>query len=394
MRRPAAPAAACSRQRATAAPASSQHGGAAARRDGGVERHVGAAGLEHGRAAPTSESERALERAGATTRLGPDAQRAQAAGQRGWRGASSSRVGQRARRRATTATASGVARRLRLEQLVQRRVDAEAAPRCRSTRRAAAGARSADSSGSARQRRLGRRPRPPRSRALEVAEHALDRRGVEQVGVVARAQPMQAAAVARRAASGRTSTAVGASTRSGRSGKPRQLERRALGRVLQDEHHLEERAAVEVALRLQLLDQLLERQVLVGVGAERDLAHPRRAARGTSGRPTGRSRSTSVLTKKPISPSISARLRPATGVPTHDVVLAGVAAQQRLEGGQQRHEQRGALAPAERRAALAASVGGEREARTRRRGRSAPAGRGRSVGSSSSAGAPASCRRQ
>ena len=46
-------------------------------------------------------------------------------------------------------------------------------------------------------------------------------------------------------------------------------------RVLQHAHDLEERRAAEVALRLQLLDQLLEGQLLVGVGAERRLAHPR-----------------------------------------------------------------------------------------------------------------------
>ena len=60
------------------------------------------------------------------------------------------------------------------------------------------------------------------------------------------------------------------------------------------------------ALGLQLLDQLLERQVLVGVGAERDLAHP--AEQLAEGRVARQSsvRSTRVLTKKPISPSISA----------------------------------------------------------------------------------------
>ena len=50
---------------------------------------------------------------------------------------------------------------------------------------------------------------------------------------------------------------------------------------------------------------LLERQVLVGVGAQGHLAHPRQqlAERGS---PDRSARSTRVLTKKPISPSISA----------------------------------------------------------------------------------------
>ena len=50
-------------------------------------------------------------------------------------------------------------------------------------------------------------------------------------------------------------------------------------------------------------------------------------------------RSTRVLIKTPMSFSVSTRFRPATGVPTHDIVLTRVAAQQYLECRQQRHEQ-------------------------------------------------------
>ena len=82
---------------------------------------------------------------------------------------------------------------------------------------------------------------------------------------------------------------------------------------------------LEVALRRQLLDQLLERQVLVGVGRQRRLAAPARAAPRSSASPGRSVRSTRVLTKKPISPSISARLRLATGVPTDEVRLPAVA---------------------------------------------------------------------
>ena len=57
----------------------------------------------------------------------------------------------------------------------------------------------------------------------------------------------------------------------------------------------------------QLLDQLLERQVLVRVGAERRRRGPRAAARRSSASPPRSARSTRVLTKKPIRPSISAR---------------------------------------------------------------------------------------
>ena len=47
-----------------------------------------------------------------------------------------------------------------------------------------------------------------------------------------------------------------------------------VGEVQHVEEDLEERRARQVALRLQLLDQLLERDVLVGIGAEGGLARP------------------------------------------------------------------------------------------------------------------------
>ena len=107
------------------------------------------------------------------------------------------------------------------------------------------------------------------------------------------------------------------------------------------------------------------------------------------GSPPRSPRSTSVLTKKPISPS---GLQPAPArdrAPHHHVVLSGVAAQQRLPRRQQRHEQRRPLAPRERPRASATSSGGQATRRGSPRARSAPPARGRSVGSSSSGGAPA-----
>ena len=60
------------------------------------------------------------------------------------------------------------------------------------------------------------------------------------------------------------------------------------GSVLQDEHHLEQRGLAGIALGLELLDQPLERQLLVRVGARARPPAPAPAARGRSGRPTGR----------------------------------------------------------------------------------------------------------
>ena len=94
-----------------------------------------------------------------------------------------------------------------------------------------------------------------------------------------------------------------------------------------------------------LLDQPLEGHVLVRVGAERHLAHPpEQLAEGRS--PERSVRSTSVLTKKPMSPS-SLRLRAVgDGRADDDVVLPAVAMEQHLEGREQGHEQRDPFSPA------------------------------------------------
>ena len=62
------------------------------------------------------------------------------------------------------------------------------------------------------------------------------------------------------------------------------------------------------------------------VRAQRRLAHAAQQLAERRARRARSVRSTSVLTKKPISPSVSSRVRPAMGVPTHDVVLPGVRA--------------------------------------------------------------------
>ena len=77
--------------------------------------------------------------------------------------------------------------------------------------------------------------------------------------------------------------------------------------------------------RRQLLDQLLERQVLVGVGVEGG-SRTRPTSSRKADPPRGRARSARVLMKKPISPSISRRLRLAIGEPTTRSSCAGVAA--------------------------------------------------------------------
>ena len=85
--------------------------------------------------------------------------------------------------------------------------------------------------------------------------------------------------------------------------------------VLQREHHLEQRIAAEVALGLEFLDQLLEGHVLLRVGVEAR-SRVRVSNSENVGLPERSPRMTSVLTKKPMRPSISVRLRPAIGLPT------------------------------------------------------------------------------
>ncbi|BBH34492.1 hypothetical protein PBDP_4029 [Pseudomonas sp. St290] len=121
----------------------------------------------------------------------------------------------------------------------------------------------------------------------------------------------------------------------------RPLARRALGPVV--EHHLEQRAVAQVALRLQRLDQLLERQLLVRLGTQGCLLHLLQQG-----------------TKRILALDIAVEhlgvdekadqalgLDPVTVGRRHadtNIVLAAVAMQQRLERGQQKHEQADAFA--------------------------------------------------
>ncbi len=87
-------------------------------------------------------------------------------------------------------------------------------------------------------------------------------------------------------------------------------------RVVQRERRLEQRIARQVALRRQLLHQLLEGQVLMGVGVERPVAHAAPGIAGTWDCPTGRRAARACSRRKPIIGSSSGRVRPAVGTPT------------------------------------------------------------------------------
>ena len=116
--------------------------------------------------------------------------------------------------------------------------------------------------------------------------------------------------------------------------------------VLKHEEDLEERRVAEAALGLQLLDELLERQVLMGVGFQGDLAHaPEELAEaGLAGE--ARAQDEGVDEKPDEAFGLqagAARERRADA----DVQASGEAGEQSLEGPQQGHEQGSPLAAAE-----------------------------------------------
>ena len=86
--------------------------------------------------------------------------------------------------------------------------------------------------------------------------------------------------------------------------------------VQQLKRDLEERIAAQIALWLHLLNKHLERTDPGGHTPPQPCAAPAPAPHGSVRSPRPSVRITSVLTKNPISPSTSVRLRPAIGVPT------------------------------------------------------------------------------
>ena len=141
------------------------------------------------------------------------------------------------------------------------------------------------------------------------------------------------------------------------------------------EQHLEQRRPGPVPVGHQLVDQLLERQVLMRVRGQR-LARTRPSSSANVGSPDRSVRSTSVLTKNPIRPSISARFRSAIGVPTTTSSWPAVPAQQHAERRQHRHEHRRPGRPAQPPAARAVTSAGTANAPPPRRSTAPPAAAG------------------
>ncbi len=130
-----------------------------------------------------------------------------------------------------------------------------------------------------------------------------------------------------------------------REGEIADPERRP-GLVLEHEHDLEQRVAAHVALGLDLLDELLERELVVGIGAEGDLAHA--AQQLAEARPAPHVGAQDQGVGEEADQSLD--LGPvAVGSrrADRDVGLARGTREEPLEGRQQDHEQRRALTPGE-----------------------------------------------
>ena len=174
---------------------------------------------------------------------------------------------------------------------------------------------------------------------LKVAEHARDSVVLEQVGVV-----FQRGAESLRRLHQRQGQIElgGASVHLQRlQFQPRQPRRRGR-RVLQHEHHLKKGIATQVPVGLQLFHQFFKRQILMRKGAQRILAHtgqklPKsRIARKVAAENQCVNEESNQFLQLQLSASGNTRAH-------QNVLLAGVAVQQGLPGGQQRHEQRSPL---------------------------------------------------
>ena len=164
-----------------------------------------------------------------------------------------------------------------------------------------------------------------------------------------------------------------------------QLERRQR-RVLQHELHVEE-LPTRLARRLERLHQRAEGQVLVLVGVQGPLAHA--VQQRAEGQVARHLRAQDELVGEEADQRLQLLAGAVRDVRAHDdVVLAGAAVQERVERGEQHHEQRGALPSAQR--LDAGREVGDRWKRRLSPWKRSPAGRGASV-RSAMRGAPASC---
>ena len=249
--------------------ASSSMKASALRRVGRVERHVGAAGLEDCRAAPTtSSSERS--QADADQRVRARRPAAAAVRRELVRRGVELAVGQRCSPSRDSGDRVGRPLGLRLEELVDgtgagspRAVSFQSTSSCRRLRRRCriGSSRAASSGCGGDAARAASRSGRASARSWRASNRS----------VLYSTQPPRPVRAPRRRDSVRSNFAVALDVQRLRSRRPASSQR-LRGAFCRTNITWKSGLRLEVALRLQLLDQLLERHVLVGVGAERDLA--------------------------------------------------------------------------------------------------------------------------
>ncbi len=295
---------------------------------GRVERHVRAPRLEH-----AEHAHEPLDRVGqdeADPNLGADAQGPQVMGEPV--GAAVQCVV--AQRAAVGDQRHGLGRprRVRLEELGDE-------ARCRPGRRGPAPlVEQSPPLGRGQDRELGEAPvgvcDDGLEQGLEVADHPVDRRGVEQVGVVLDPPGEAAGRLLQR--QGQVELG-GPRPLGGRQRPQGQLLPADVGHpvVLEDEHHLEERRPARVAAGLEGLDEQLEGQLLMLERPQRHLADAaeQRAEAGVA-RQVGPQRQ--HVDEEADQPFGLGAAPVGDRRADDDVVLAAVAVEQGLEGGQQR----------------------------------------------------------
>ena len=114
--------------------------------------------------------------------------------------------------------------------------------------------------------------------------------------------------------------------------------------LLHDEHHLEERRMFEAPLDRQLLDQLLQGDVLVGIGAEGGLPRLLQdvAEAGPAGEPGAEDESVDEEADQPLDLPVGA---PGDRGAHRKVALAGPAEEEGVPGGEESHEEGRLAAP-------------------------------------------------
>jgi hypothetical protein len=172
-----------------------------------------------------------------------------------------------------------------------------------------------------------------------VGEHPVDRGGVEQVGVVLGDHPVAAAGTVGRERDGEVE--LRAARRHVHCGH---VEAGQVGDRAREmrvhEHDREQRAARQVTVRAQPLDQALERHLGVGVRVQARVADA--CQRFGHGRVAGQVGAQHEVVGEVTDQRVEFGQRPAADRGAHrDVVLAGVAGEQDGERGERGHERRG-----------------------------------------------------